>query len=168
MLNLYITEMINRLKEFMNVEGITSTQLADNIGVKRPNFSQILTGRSKKISTEIVAKLHKVYPELSINWLISGEGEMYIQRQQKNEKGIASLFDEISINRQDVRDEKKYDEEIIDKNAIKLDKSTEYENIKSDLAVDSKEREISKKVVKIMVFYSDNTFETFSPDIISR
>lgn len=40
--------MINRLKEFMTVEGITSTQLADNIGVKRPNFSQILTGRSKK------------------------------------------------------------------------------------------------------------------------
>ena len=160
--------MINRLKEFMTVEGITSTQLADNIGVKRPNFSQILTGRSKKISTEIVAKLHKVYPELSMNWLISGEGEMYIQRQQKNEKGITSLFDEISINRPNVHKEHQYGEEMVDKSTIQPNKNTEHENTIPDLAVVSKEKEISKKVVKIMVFYYDNTFDTFSPDIISR
>lgn len=57
---------------------------------------------------------------------------------------------------------------MVDKSTIQPNKNTENENTIPDLAVVSKEKEISKKVVKIMIFYSDNTFETFSPDIISR
>lgn len=65
-----------RLKGFIDSLGITNSQFADNCGIPRPSLSQIISGRNKKVSDLIVGQIHKRYPELSVLWLLFGEGEM--------------------------------------------------------------------------------------------
>lgn len=65
-----------RLKGFIESEGLSHSQFADRCGIPRPSLSQILSGRNKKISDVIIGQIHKAYPELSILWLLFGEGSM--------------------------------------------------------------------------------------------
>jgi hypothetical protein len=39
-------------------------------------MSQILNGRNKRVSDELIAKIHQTYPQLSVLWLLFGEGDM--------------------------------------------------------------------------------------------
>lgn len=71
-------DFVNRLKFFMDKENITSSQFADSCRIPRPTMSQILNGRNKKISDELIAKIHAAYPRLSVLWLMFGEGDMAI------------------------------------------------------------------------------------------
>lgn len=69
----------NRLKLFIDTTGVTSTQFADMCGIPRPTLSQLLSGRNKKISDILVGQIHRAFPELSILWLLFGEGPVKIK-----------------------------------------------------------------------------------------
>lgn len=70
-----------RLKGFIESEGLSHSQFADRCGIPRPSLSQILSGRNKKISDVIIGQIHKAYPELSVLWLLFGEGAMRVGGQ---------------------------------------------------------------------------------------
>lgn len=67
-----------RLKVFMDSIGLSSSQFADTCGISRPTLSQLLSGRNKKVSDIIVGLIHKAFPQLSIIWLLFGEGDMML------------------------------------------------------------------------------------------
>lgn len=69
-------DLVSRLKQYLNTRGISITQFADECDIPRPSASQLLAGRNKKVSDEIIGKIHYTYPELSVSWLMFGEGEM--------------------------------------------------------------------------------------------
>lgn len=69
-------DLVNRLKFFLEKNNIAISQFADTCGIPRPTLSQILNGRNKKISDELISKIHSAYPNLSILWLMFGEGSM--------------------------------------------------------------------------------------------
>lgn len=69
-------DLVNRLKFFLEKNNIAISQFADTCGIPRPTLSQILNGRNKKISDELISKIHAAYPALSILWLMFGEGSM--------------------------------------------------------------------------------------------
>ena len=73
--------MRERLKNWMESEGLKSSALADNIGVNRATISHILSGRNKP-SIDFLQKLLNNYPKLNANWLITGIG--YMQENQNN------------------------------------------------------------------------------------
>lgn len=68
--------IIQRLNTFMAYTGLSSSQFADKAGVPRPSMSQLLNGRNKKVSNEIIEKLHTAFPSLNVVWLMFGEGPM--------------------------------------------------------------------------------------------
>lgn len=70
-------DIVNRLKYFLETEQIAITQFADNCGIPRPTLSQFLNLRNKKVSDDFIRKIHEGYPNLSVLWLMFGEGEMY-------------------------------------------------------------------------------------------
>lgn len=72
----FVMDIVSRLKIFMNSLNISSSQFADACRIARPSLSQLLSGRNKKVSDELIAKIHDAYPQLSISWLLFGEGEM--------------------------------------------------------------------------------------------
>ena len=74
--------MHERLKNWMGIESLKSSALADSIGVNRATISHILSGRNKP-SIDFLEKLLNVYPNINANWLISGIGYMQDNMDQK-------------------------------------------------------------------------------------
>ena len=74
--------MHERLKNWMGIEGLKSSALADSIGVNRATISHILSGRNKP-SIDFLEKLLNAYPNINANWLISGIGYMQDNIEQK-------------------------------------------------------------------------------------
>ena len=73
------------LKNWMESEGLKSSELADNIGVNRATISHVLSGRNKP-SIEFLKKLLCAYPNLNSNWLITGIGYMNTEKEAKEVK----------------------------------------------------------------------------------
>ena len=73
--------MYERLKNWMESEGLKPSVLADTIGVNRATISHILSDRNKP-SIDFLEKLLSAYPNINANWLISGIG--YMQDHQLN------------------------------------------------------------------------------------
>lgn len=69
-------DLVSRLKQYLDYRQISVTQFADECAIPRPTGSQLLAGRNKKVSDEIISKIHAAYPELNIVWLMFGEGDM--------------------------------------------------------------------------------------------
>lgn len=81
----------DRLKLFLNFKGINSSSFADMCGIPRPSLSQILNGRNKKINDNVVRQIHERFPEVSVMWLLFGEGEMI-----NTPAGVCEAVDESS------------------------------------------------------------------------
>lgn len=67
--------MNDRVALVIKAKNITSSQLADELGVQRSGVSHIMNNRNKP-SLEFIQKLIKRYPEISTEWLLFGEGPM--------------------------------------------------------------------------------------------
>lgn len=65
-----------RLKVFMDSTGLNNSQFADRCGLPRPSFSQLLSGRNKKVSDVVLTRIHDAFPQLNMLWLMFGEGDM--------------------------------------------------------------------------------------------
>ena len=74
--------MYERLKNWIESEGLKPSALADTIGVNRATVSHILSGRNKP-SIDFLEKLLGAYPNINTNWLISGIGYMQNNIKQK-------------------------------------------------------------------------------------
>lgn len=56
--------------------GIKSPTLANNVGVEYKRVQNVETGKTKKVSGDLASKIVARYPEFSLDWLLTGEGEM--------------------------------------------------------------------------------------------
>lgn len=69
-------DIVDRLKQFIDYLEIPVTKFADNCEIPRPTLSQLTNGRNKSVRNELVEKIHRAYPNLSMIWLMFGEGDM--------------------------------------------------------------------------------------------
>ncbi|GAB2965765.1 helix-turn-helix transcriptional regulator [Hymenobacter coalescens] len=67
--------MVERIRLLLQARQLSPTQFADAIGVARPIMSHILGGRNKP-SLEVVQKIIAAFPDLSMPWLLTGQGAM--------------------------------------------------------------------------------------------
>lgn len=65
-----------RLQQFIAAENITQAQLADLINVARGSVSHVISGRNKP-SFEFIAGLARCFPNLNMDWILTGQGKMY-------------------------------------------------------------------------------------------
>ena len=68
--------MQERFKQLLEEKGLTATRFASMIKVNASAMSHILNGRSKP-GFDVLDKIAQAFPELNLNWLISGKGTMY-------------------------------------------------------------------------------------------
>lgn len=172
-------DIVSRLKIYMDYAQIAISQFADTCNIPRPTISQILNGRNKKISDELIGKIHAAFPDLSVVWLMFGEGPMLINSNIKTSepKIDAKLtFDDDQISEHEmfsskpgpqpaVRDiySNKSDNDDMGEVAPILDNSAQKHAPAEITDAISGKIETSKKITSIVVFYADNTFQTFNP-----
>jgi transcriptional regulator with XRE-family HTH domain len=68
--------MLDRIKHLIEFKKLTATQFSEEIGIQRSSLSHVLSGRNKP-SLDFMLKIKDRFPEVSLNWLLLGEGEMY-------------------------------------------------------------------------------------------
>lgn len=61
-----------RLKKIMENNELSSSQMADRIGVQRSAISHVLSGRNKP-SLDFVIKVLESFPNVSSEWLLRGQ-----------------------------------------------------------------------------------------------
>lgn len=140
-----------RLNKFIDFKNLTSSQFADAAGVPRPTLSQLLTGRSKTINDVLLSKLHNAFPDLNISWLLFGEGEMTNDNIQLSvASGIANssdLFPPEHTNQ-------------FGETPTANDEEPAPYGAPLPRHITSAAR---KEISKVVIFYTDNTFEEFGP-----
>lgn len=178
-----------RLKLFIESKGLTYSQFADSCGIPRPSLSQLLTGRNKKINDTMVRQIHNEFPDLSVVWLLFGEGPMEasssLASKENDSSGVdMGLFGSIYAENENltVSGEPKNQKSLLEgQNGGKFPKESglndpqniayqaERQNDILKLKIKELTSEIEKlrknprKVAQITLYYDDSTFETFVP-----
>ena len=66
-----MSSISERFKIILKKKGITASEFSKIIDVQRSSISHIINGRNKP-SLEIVTKVCRIYPDISLEWLING------------------------------------------------------------------------------------------------
>ncbi len=85
-------ELKNYLEREHNVRN--NSQLCEIADIDRPSLSRFLNGKGK-FSTLYVDRICKIFPEISRNWLLTGEGKMinFYPKEDKKEDYSAQESD---------------------------------------------------------------------------
>ncbi|WAC14236.1 helix-turn-helix transcriptional regulator [Dyadobacter pollutisoli] len=65
-------DLSEKIKQILIDKNITPSLFADEIGIQRSSMSHILAGRNKP-SLDIVQKIIKRYPDLGITWILDDD-----------------------------------------------------------------------------------------------
>ena len=156
-------DLVARLKFFIEKLGLQNSQVADMAAIPRPTLSQLLTGRNKKVSNELIEKLHVAFPNLNVAWLLFGEGDMLVNPDIKFSEPQISLFHEENptqaANNEPFNPIDNAVEEISEIDSKKNNSPAAAINQVLEAAAS----EPTRRVQSIMVFYTDNSFEVFEP-----
>ena len=60
----------------MEQTGMSQQDFANRLGISPASLSSIFTGRTNPTNNHVIA-IHKAFPDININWLMFGEGNMY-------------------------------------------------------------------------------------------
>jgi transcriptional regulator with XRE-family HTH domain len=149
--------MIDRIKKILQERGIADAVFADKINVNRATISHILNGRNKP-SLQVVTKILEVYNTINPDWLLFGKQPMYRGEKVHIEP---DLFAEKLVNLVKPTPVPKETKEI----EVKSKEITPEKVVDQGVKIpDFTPVFTSKKIDKIMILYSDKTFENFSPD----
>ena len=141
----------DKIKQILIERNFTPSYFADEIGVQRSSISHILSGRNRP-SFDIIQKIIRRFPELGYEWIM--EEEQYAQpqsnrhisqpittpkNQESNQRTIASSINgSFRSNRQEIQ------------------------SPDIDLVIDS-DLTTPRKVERILMFYSDGSFQEYLP-----
>lgn len=144
--------MLERIKKIMELEGLSSSQFADEINIQRSSMSHVLSGRNKP-SLDFILKIKNSFDRIRLDWLLLGSGNMFDKVEEP--LNIATIEDETGENPTLNFDISPKSDEIV---------MNEVQNGITDEDVSElKEKSILSSSVtsKIVIFYTNGTFEEF-------
>jgi transcriptional regulator with XRE-family HTH domain len=132
--------MKNRIKKLIDNQKMSSVQFASEIGIAPSSLHHIVSGRNNP-SLEVIQKILDRFSHLNAEWLVNGQGSPYKDMVQ------GELFD-IPIQ-----------------TTNKLEDAEGLVNTRADdiaNSVTKTEKTTSKSIEKIVIFYTDKTFEVYN------
>ena len=147
--------IIDRLKLILERVNLTPGNFADKIGVAPATISHILSGRNKYPSAEVMLRLHETFPDIDLNWLLTGEGTLV--KDDPDSMFTGSLFGDnlLSATKSTAESENRKE------NSLETAKNTDNPIVKQEIIY--KEKPV-RKIAEIRIFFDDGTYETFTPN----
>lgn len=149
----------DRIKLIIETEGVTQVAFAETTGINTSTLNHVLTGRNNP-SVDVISKILAAYPQYESDWLLHGSGPMwteaYSEQQVKStsiplfsdsdEDGTGSTPSPVAAP--------------VPNNGVRRGKVEERTR---EATQTTTERNSSKRVQKVIIYYDDNTFETLYP-----
>ena len=88
--NAIFYKMQERFKQLLEEKNLTATRFAAMIKVNASAMSHILNGRSKP-GFDVLDKIAQAFPDVNLNWLISGKGSLYNNRISTPAKEVEKI-----------------------------------------------------------------------------
>lgn len=146
--------MKDRIYQLMKQQGMSQKQFANELCVGEATLSSIFTGRTRP-TTNIVSNIHERFPEVSIPWLMFGEGDMYAGETVSEHVVADPLVAKDAVPATDLFADMPSQEPVSPPTSVHPAMPLMRETIKY---VDKQQR----KITEIRVFFDDGTYETFS------
>lgn len=161
-------EQVNdRIIELIKSLQITSQKFAGMLNVQSSSISHITSKRNKP-SYDLLYNILEVFPDVSPDWLLLGQGEMY----RKTEPESVQIPAEPDLFSFMGEDEKRIVETPVKKEVFPQEPEIEKQSIQpvlEEVVIQEQNREtisklVSKKLSKVLFFYEDHTFEVFDKE----
>ena len=148
----------------MEDQHMTQQVFADFLQQSPATLSSIFNGRTRP-TLQVIDAIKSKIPDISIEWLLYGTGDMYISHPQGAEDSI--LGGQMSGQEQTLN----FDSPLSSNNNVPQNsvqnvgfqqgvKSTHPEIVREEIKIVDKQ---PRKVTEIRVYYDDQTYETFVP-----
>lgn len=147
--------MKDRVAKIIKEEQLSPAKFADILGVQRSSISHYLSGRNNP-SLDFIQRILLKFKYISSDWLLTGKGEMYkhltssaliLNKEPEKPQTDQNISSPESNNSGFIFTE---DEEMKHK-----------EGITTDLTIKSIDNK--SNINKIIIYFSDNTFQEFFP-----
>lgn len=148
--------MKDRISALMRHMGMSQKTFAEEICISPGTLSSIFSGRNNA-SLNTLNNIHERFPEVNMDWLLNGNGEMFISggqvptQTETNETGSAATSSSLSG---------------LPIQSGFMDRLAGSQQVQPQTplsAPDGKNFDKSpRRIAEIRVFYDDGTFETFS------
>lgn len=173
--------MKERIIKIMEDNNLTPSAFADKLDIGRAVLSHILTGRNKA-SIDVIIRILETMETIDSDWLLFGKGEMYKQLNETSNtitgtstvaKGYqSSLFEGVQ------------QENVVNEAVKPLERASSVEESEQPLSHNTLSEEqvsaaitspitntivktVAKDISKIIIYYTDNTFQAFNPNSTS-
>jgi transcriptional regulator with XRE-family HTH domain len=183
--------MKDRIILLIKAKNLTAAQFADEIGVQKSSISHILSGRNNA-SLDFIQKVLLCYPEVNMEWLMFGKGPLFngsenasnssndriLSTEVPQDSASVDLFSdlfagqrvnfrkEIDLTREPRPDENSKQENMVNDTLLSESERNDQSPIrkKEGILVSSENINSStKSILKIVEFYSDNTYKEYFP-----
>lgn len=175
--------MKERIRRVMEYAQLSQQDFAIRLDISPASLSSIFTGRTNPTNNHVMA-IHRAFPDININWLMFGEGNMLTENsspltespadpstpsldldQNKNTEDVnksismnpSALSDSAASDRASSRHTSNPEQSLPYSNKLAL-----LDNIDLMTRAGLIEKK-PRKIKEIRVFYDDGTYESFSP-----
>ena len=147
----------DRVLQVMQSEGMNAKQFCQEVGISQGTLSNIMGGRNKP-SLDVMQSILRRFRAVNCDWLIMGVGTMYANGTR--EDGVLPLFTEEQVagnssNEQKLNTSKEQMVAASNLHAAKTSSNISHIEHSASVMLAPAARTVSK----ILVFYSDGTFE---------
>lgn len=154
-------ETKDRIKKIMEDQHMTQQVFADFLQQSPATLSSIFNGRTRP-TLNIVDSIKAKFPDISIEWLLYGEGDMYVSHPEEqpgvNTEILASGQEQM-LNFESVPSDASVPH-FIPRPTHPETRSVHQEYAREEIKIVEKE---PRRVTEIRVYYDDQTYETFVP-----
>ena len=158
----------------MRRENMTQQEFAKAIEVSPASLSNIFNGKTNPTNNHVSA-IHRRFPDININWLMFGEGDMYATVSDETKDSVNGGESTIKSGAEKAPIDASGEPMLFDiSDPEQYAAWARMEDIKD---VDDQNRQIpvvrevvkyvdkpQRKITEIRIFFDDNTYETFRPE----
>lgn len=152
--HLIVSKMKDRIYQFMKQQGMSQKQFASELCVAEATLSSIFTGRTRPTNA-LISAIHERFPEVSIPWLMFGEGDMFVGETVKETSAPAPL----SSPQGDMFASSSPSAQVLDTAIPPTSTPSPAPILRETIKYIDKPQ---RKITEIRVFFDDGTYETFS------
>ena len=140
--------MKDRIAHIIRAKNLTAAEFAIRLGIQPSNVSHLLSGRNNP-SLDFVRKLKETFPEYNLDWIIMGKGPITV-----SEPFASSVPSSEPLSNETF--------EADDHSGVMESVYSSQATVPSSIE-EQRHALQSEELMKMVLVYSDNTFEVLSP-----